>query len=89
MDELKYEGWLQAIGTTNIDKGKEAYHTSADAWEDFEDEMDDFHIHLQEVENIKQLCKEGVNYKIDSHILKRFNKHYKRYNLKLQWTTAN
>jgi len=54
-----------------------------------EKEIDDFQIHLQEVENIKQLCKEGVNYKIDSHILKRFNKHYKRYNLNLQWTTAN
>jgi hypothetical protein len=53
------------------------------------DEMDDFQIALQEVEKLKELCTEGVNYKIDSFTLRQFNNYYKKYNLKLQWTTAN
>jgi len=53
------------------------------------DEIDDFQIALQKVENIKELCQEGVDFHIDSSILKRFNLYYHKYNTKRQWTTAN
>ena len=37
-----------------------------------EKEIDDFHTALQKVENIKELCQEGVDFHIDSSILKQF-----------------
>ncbi len=44
-----------------------------------EDEIDDFQLNLQEVEATRVLCQEDVNYKVDSTVLKRFNRFYKLY----------
>tara|TARA_R110001583_G_scaffold3293_33_gene21395 strand:- start:5530 stop:5778 length:249 start_codon:yes stop_codon:yes gene_type:complete len=53
------------------------------------DEIDDFQIDLGQVEKLKELCNNRVDYKLQAHTLRRFNLYYKKYNLKLQWTTAN
>jgi len=56
-----------------------------------EDELNDFQLELQEVEHIRDCCQEGINYKIQPSVLRRFNMYHKKYN-KLKdhvWTTAN